>query len=86
MTRDKGETKATDRTQEGRASPVLTSPYRAWGAEGGRTTAARRTAEQRKKAARHAHLASAVSAITQRATDLTPTQIELLRAALDGVA
>ena len=86
MTRGKGETKAADRTQEGRASPVAISPYRVWGAEGGRTTAARRTAAQRKEAARHAHLASAISAITQRADDLTPTQIELLRAALDGVA
>jgi len=65
---------------------VAANPYQVWGADGGRTTASRRSAAQRKEAARHAHLAGAVATIARRTTDLTPAQVERLRAALDGVA
>jgi len=60
---------------------VSLARYREWGAGGGRTTAARRTPQQRQEAARHAHLASAVSAIARRPGDLTPLQIQQLAGA-----
>lgn len=55
------------------------SPHQEWGAVGGRTTASRRTAEQRKQAASKAHLGSCVAAIVARAPDLSPDQIAKLR-------
>jgi hypothetical protein len=59
---------------------VSKSPYQEWGAAGGRTTALRRTAEQRKQAASKAHLGSCVAAIVAKAPELTPEQIVKLRA------
>lgn len=56
------------------------SPHQVWGAKGGEVTASRRTAEQRKEAARHAHLASAVNAIVARAPELSAEQAARLRA------
>jgi hypothetical protein len=63
---------------------VSISPQQIWGAQGGRTRAANLTKEQRTEGARKAHLASAVAAIVRRTSELTPDQLDRLRATLDG--
>ena len=55
-----------------------------YGRIGGKTAAARMTPEQRRERARNAHLASAVKAVVDRAPELTPEQIDRLRAILGG--
>lgn len=62
------------------------SPHQEWGAAGGRTTASRRTAKQRKEASSHAHLASVVAQIVAKAPALTDEQRSKLKAVLAPAA
>jgi hypothetical protein len=59
---------------------VSTSPHQEWGAAGGRTTASRLTAKQRKEASSHAHLCSIVAQIVKRAPELSSEQAAKVRA------
>ena len=57
-----------------------------YGSIGGRLAAERMSPAQRTERARKAHLVSSVNAVVNRAPELTPEQIDRLRAILGGVA